>query len=242
LLPDPDKTGRSGQSPKHQAAGQRPKGDGRLAEQNVDSGTSRSFGGFFQEVSDFCRRNKPTEDEGISYWRQSIKDYVTGVTQGYMQTLELKGIGFSATIGTSSSNESKTHNTKKPRAEDKPSAFFDMNQRKLSLLISSAPNPRTKKSRNFDVCHAAPTATALFLSLGLSYVLCRDIPKNHVRMNIYKSDSSQNDIILIFGISKYKVNRVAADIYRHKEPEPYTEKGLRYDGEKFFSKRGTKKK
>nr|BBH42965.1 50S ribosomal protein L6 [Marophrys sp. SRT127] len=211
--------------------------------------SSQTFGGYFREVLELVNQKKHDDGAQFAYWKQAIKTYITGVTQGYMQTLELKGIGFGATIRTSDEPESDNRDIVPKRS--KPGAEFrdTIAASALSGLCLScaaaeassaiAPSAAPKKA----TCEFSKSRKDyLILNLGFSYSLYHKIPKNHVRINIFCPEPSQGNIILIFGVSKYTVNRVAADIYRYKEPEPYKEKGIRYDGEKFFSKRNTNTK
>jgi hypothetical protein len=158
-----------------------------------------------------------------------------------MQTLEFKGIGF----GASATTNEPVHQGPVPPAmvpAAAPATFLD---RAMTFSLSG-----DRRLQLEETCQALSAAkNYLILNLGFSYSLYHTIPLNHVRMNIFSGprQESQNDgfaapLLIIFGVSKYKVNRVAADIYRYKEPEPYKEKGIRYDGEKLFPKRKQKKK
>ena len=94
-----------------------------------------------------------------------------------------------------------------------------------------------------------PRGPGLVLDLGWSSNILHPIPKKSVSVRMSAGadassgrDSRRSETILLFGVSKFRVNQVAADIYRYKKPEPYKGKGIRYDGEKFFSKENYEKK
>ncbi len=66
---------------------------------------------------------------------------------------------------------------------------------------------------------------------GRSHQIKHPIPEREVSASILQAGT-----VSIFGISSFRVNQTAAEIYRFKKPEPYKGKGIRYDGEKSFEK------
>ncbi|UDG81868.1 50S ribosomal protein L6 [Candidatus Vallotia cooleyia] len=75
----------------------------------------------------------------------------------------------------------------------------------------------------------------LNLSLGFSHPIVHQMPEG-----ITAETPSQTEII-IKGIDKQKVGQVAAEVRRHRPPEPYKGKGVRYADEVVILKE-TKKK
>ena len=65
----------------------------------------------------------------------------------------------------------------------------------------------------------------LVLSLGFSHPVVFSIPEG------IKIETPTPTQIKIWGIEKYKVGQVAADIRRKRPPEPYKGKGIKYVGE-----------
>ena len=80
----------------------------------------------------------------------------------------------------------------------------------------------------------------LTLRLGTSHNINYPLYKHEITIKIL---TLQNNFVTLslFGISQEILKNVAAEIYLIKKPEPYKGKGIRYDGEKFFSKEKTKK-
>ena len=83
----------------------------------------------------------------------------------------------------------------------------------------------------------------LILRLGTSHNIVFPLYK-YGGATTLKVLTLQNNFITLalFGISQEIIKKVAAEIYLLKKPEPYKGKGIRYDGEKFFSKEKTKQK
>ena len=77
--------------------------------------------------------------------------------------------------------------------------------------------------------------STLKLSLGFSHDVDFPVPEG-----ISVDCPSQTEII-VSGIDKQKVGRVAAEIRSYRPPEPYKGKGVRYEGEYVFRKEGKKK-
>ena len=125
-----------------------------------------------------------------------LSSFFVGVSQGFSVSLELKGLGFHASV---------LHSPPSPS-----SGLF------LSPLPSSGP---------FQF---------LFLSLGRSHPFF--YPFSHVLISIFGPSSDSFVTLSIFGISKFLVHQVAADLYSLKKPDPYKGKGFRYDGFFFLSK------
>src|SRR6202040_124006 len=72
----------------------------------------------------------------------------------------------------------------------------------------------------------------LNLSLGYSHPVVFNIPEG------IKITVQENTQLLVEGIDKQKVGRVAADIRAYYPPEPYKGKGIRYVGEQILRKEG----
>jgi large subunit ribosomal protein L6 len=75
----------------------------------------------------------------------------------------------------------------------------------------------------------------LVLSLGFSHDILYPIPDD-VTIHCLKPTE-----IVISGISKQRVGKVASDIRGYRPPEPYKGKGVRYSNEYIFRKEGKKK-
>ncbi|OGF65170.1 50S ribosomal protein L6 [Candidatus Giovannonibacteria bacterium RIFCSPHIGHO2_02_42_15] len=73
----------------------------------------------------------------------------------------------------------------------------------------------------------------LLLNLGFSHPVKFQAPEGIV----FKIEKN---IIVVSGIDKEKVGRVAAEIRALKKPEPYKGKGIRYEGEQVRRKAGKK--
>lgn len=83
----------------------------------------------------------------------------------------------------------------------------------------------------------------LILNTGHSHELVWPLYTKDVCINVSSPKGPATAVTLsIFGISRSVVNQVAAEIYSLKKPEPYKGKGIRYDGEKLFLKKGRAKK
>ncbi len=75
----------------------------------------------------------------------------------------------------------------------------------------------------------------LNLTLGFSHPVDYAIPEG-----ITVQTPSQTEIV-VAGADKQKVGQVAAEIRKFRPPEPYKGKGIRYVGERVFSKEAKKK-
>lgn len=73
----------------------------------------------------------------------------------------------------------------------------------------------------------------LVLYLGFSHPI-RVVAPQDTRFSVEKN------AITVFGIDKYVVGQLAANIRAHRKPEPYKGKGIRYEGEKIKRKAGKK--
>jgi large subunit ribosomal protein L6 len=75
----------------------------------------------------------------------------------------------------------------------------------------------------------------LNLTLGFSHPVSYDVPEG-----VSVETPSQTEII-VKGIDKQQVGQVAAEIRRHRPPEPYKGKGVRYSDERVVLKEAKKK-
>lgn len=82
---------------------------------------------------------------------------------------------------------------------------------------------------------AALKGKDLQLQLGYSHDVLYPVPEG-IQIQCTKPTE-----IVISGIEKAKVGQVAAEIRRHRPPEPYKGKGIKYAGEYIFRKQGKKK-
>ena len=82
---------------------------------------------------------------------------------------------------------------------------------------------------------AAVQGQTLQLQLGFSHDVNFPIPKG-IEVKCPKPTE-----IVVSGIDKQLVGQVAAEIRRHRPPEPYKGKGVRYAGEYILRKEGKKK-
>lgn len=82
---------------------------------------------------------------------------------------------------------------------------------------------------------AAMQGKNLQLALGFSHDVVYEAPEG-VTISVPKPTE-----IVVSGIDKQVVGQVAAEIRKHREPEPYKGKGVKYAGEKIVRKEGKKK-
>jgi large subunit ribosomal protein L6 len=75
----------------------------------------------------------------------------------------------------------------------------------------------------------------LNLTLGFSHPVSYDVPEG-----VTVETPSQTEIV-VKGIDKQQVGQVAAEIRRHRPPEPYKGKGVRYSDERVVLKEAKKK-
>jgi large subunit ribosomal protein L6 len=75
----------------------------------------------------------------------------------------------------------------------------------------------------------------LNLTLGFSHPVVFEVPDG-----ITIETPSQTEVV-VKGVDKQKVGQVAADIRRHRPPEPYKGKGVRYSDERVVIKEAKKK-
>ena len=75
----------------------------------------------------------------------------------------------------------------------------------------------------------------LNLQLGYSHEIDFPVPEG------IKIECPDLTTIIISGIDKQKVGKVAAQIREYRKPEPYKGKGIKYQGEYIFRKEGKKK-
>jgi large subunit ribosomal protein L6 len=82
---------------------------------------------------------------------------------------------------------------------------------------------------------AAMQGKNLQLALGFSHDVVYEAPEG-VTISVPKPTE-----IVIAGIDKQVVGQVAAEIRKHRQPEPYKGKGVKYVGETIVRKEGKKK-
>ena len=82
---------------------------------------------------------------------------------------------------------------------------------------------------------ARAQGSKLNLTVGFSHPIDYDVPQG-----ITVQTPSQTEIV-VSGADKQKVGQVAAEIRKFRPPEPYKGKGIRYVGERVFSKEAKKK-
>lgn len=82
---------------------------------------------------------------------------------------------------------------------------------------------------------AAMKGKDLQLQLGYSHDIIYPIPDG-IQIQVTKPTE-----IIVSGIDKARVGQVAAEIRRHRGPEPYKGKGVKYAGEFIYRKEGKKK-
>jgi len=82
---------------------------------------------------------------------------------------------------------------------------------------------------------AAMQGKNLQLALGFSHDVVYEAPEG-VTISVPKPTE-----IVVSGIDKQVVGQVAAEIRKHREPEPYKGKGVKYAGETIVRKEGKKK-
>ena len=124
-----------------------------------------------------------------------------------------------------------------PRDETKRAqAMWGMSRTLLANLVTGVTEGFTKKLEITGVGYrAAVQGKNLQLQLGYSHDVLYPIPDD-IQVQTPKPTE-----IVISGIDKQLVGRIAAEIRDVKPPEPYKGKGVRYEGEYIFRKEGKKK-
>ena len=177
------------------------------------------------ERSDVLCEDKKGSQAGL----QRLTTAMIGVSQGFTKSISLKGIGYAANIPT----------------ETLP----DMGLRGHRVVLpKKSPNLETFAACCFASQGAEGNAACgtsrthkIHLDLGFSHSPVYVLPKAAASARLIRFTGGHS-IISISGISKAKVNQIAAEMQTYKKPEPYKGKGIRYDGEKFFEKKVDRKK
>ena len=175
--------------------------------------------------------------------KSRLDEAIAGVSQGYSANLQLLGIGFNGKL------EEQKNTCRSSKLCEKQTNTIG-SALELAHRATHGKNGVIPKKIGTQVTEKseANENKYLIMNVGLSHEITYHIPKNSVVLTISSSVSNLQSktgatintanvpTISIFGISKSKVNQVAANIYRHKKPEPYKGKGIRYSGEKFYIK------
>ena len=209
------------------------------------------------KIGVWASRGRPT----LKGPTKQLKKIITGIIQGYTKNLELRGIGYQGKIieqeFVAVKNDNIIHCDSKRVAglnwgqlENKINEIRSaLSKFSKSIRYKGAESAFIKKSRRPNnemesrsaqfnggiftkfLLNGALVRKFLVLNLGWSHQIKYLIPEREVSASIL-----QVGTISLFGISSFKVNQIAAEIYKFKKPEPYKGKGIRYDGEKFFEK------
>ncbi len=199
---------------------------------------------------------------------KQIKNIIKGINQGFSINLELKGIGYTAKITENIINKNEKKNQRE--AQNNKDLTNNIGQLESNINLSNQKYEKNntangkknkinkkyiiltekieKKQENkgdtgnklINETNKNKEAKLLTLRLGTSHNINYPLYKHEITIKIL---TLQNNFVTLslFGISQEILKNVAAEIYLIKKPEPYKGKGIRYDGEKFFSKEKTKK-
>ena len=225
---------------------------------NIYMGYLMPYKGMVNKTEEYSKLfNQKIEIQNTS--KKQIKNIITGITQGFSINLELKGIGFQARIenminNISNNNIQQTSNFQKIgqlenniqqiqqsinliHLKNKKNIFKNIKLKQELLNLKKIKNIIKIKINKFLINKEKKN---LILNLGTSHSIIYPLYKNEI--NVKLTTSPNNFVTLsIFSISYKTMKQIAAKIYLLKKPEPYKGKGIRYDGEKFFSKEKTKK-
>ena len=171
--------------------------------------------------------------------------------------LELKGIGFNGKIIPSSRYSQEPGH----QPVNHPLGLLESCDPILQKYSIFDTYPQSAGSRGgieetgtgMEAVHLLP-GECLVLNLGCSHATTYAIPKKDIRLDIRNTHSSDSAAvkggaattqtnaktsatISIFGISYFKVRKIAAEIALYKEPEVYSGKGINYEGQKCFLKK-----
>ena len=121
----------------------------------------------------------------------------------------------------------------RPSDEKEHRSLHGLTRTLLSNMVEGVTKGFTKTLEIVGVgFRAAKVNNKLALTLGFSHPLEIEVP---VGMGI---DVPAPNKIVISGINKEEVGALAANIRKHREPEPYKGKGVRYEGEVVRRKAG----
>jgi large subunit ribosomal protein L6 len=121
------------------------------------------------------------------------------------------------------------------RVSDEPQirAFHGLTRALLQNAVTGVTDGWKKELDIVGVGYkAAMEGATLRLDLGFSHPVMVEPPKG-IQIAVEK-----NTHITVSGIDRQAVGQVAADIRRHRKPEPYKGKGVRYTGEAVRRKAG----
>lgn len=161
--------------------------------------------------------------------KNRIKDLITGLNQGYTMSLELRGIGFKASIlngkGGKPFISRRALGVGTISWADLVSVCLKKKENPIGLVRSVGTGPQSESQMG----------STLVMKLGLShdvkYCSGQGVQKG-IKLDIM--DGTNGGTVGVFGISPWAVNQIAHEIHALKKPEPYKGKGIRYSGEKFY--------
>jgi large subunit ribosomal protein L6 len=113
------------------------------------------------------------------------------------------------------------------------SAFHGMTRAMIQNMVQGVTKGYEKKLEVVGVgWNAAAQGTKVVLNIGYNKPVTVEMPKG-----VQVGTPSPNNIV-IFGTDKQAVGHIAAVIRKHRPPEPYKGKGIRYAGEIVQKKQG----
>jgi|SRR3989338_2652954 len=122
-----------------------------------------------------------------------------------------------------------------PELSGRTRAFWGLAQRLLRNSVVGVTEGFSRKLLIEGVGYRAEMkGKDLVLHLGFSHPVNVVAPEN-IQFTVEK-----NTTIIVSGIDKYLVGQMAANIRKHRKPEPYKGKGIRYEGEHVRRKAGKK--
>lgn len=117
---------------------------------------------------------------------------------------------------------------------EKTSAFWGLTRSLIANMVEGVSNGFSKKLEIHGVGYRAiAQGEKLVLNLGFSHLIEVEMPDG-IEFAVEKN------IIIVRGIDKQKVGKIAAEIRSYRKPEPYKGKGIRYEGEVVRRKAGKK--
>ena len=148
-----------------------------------------------------------------------------GITRGYTTTLYLQGVGYSSKLLDPQNIKENNQNKNKSTCL----SLFQNYKFAVSPKIENVKQVLRDKTNKLTEKH-------ILLNLGFSHNILFTILVSDINIQLLTID--QKPSISIFGISKFQVNQIAANIYQCKKPEPYKGKGIRYENDNFILKPG----
>ncbi len=124
-----------------------------------------------------------------------------------------------------------------PKAQDKKSrALWGTTRANVNVLIEGVSNGFKKELELIGVGYKARVeGKKLIMSLGCSHDVIMQAPEG---ISITCASPTQ---VTISGANKQLVGQFSSEVRRHRKPEPYKGKGIRYVGEYVRRKEGKKK-